>query len=317
MSEKIPLVGPTFVSLSLSVLLTSAPCLANSPTAEATVQTARRPAARDWLKRPWEWRYLLLISDHWSSAVRVSAGRKSEEDANSQKSRTLARAFEPSATIASPEYPAIDEPFSIVLIEFDKEGFVTTPNRESAPLRGRISRLQSIVLSMGDQPHSPRYPIAFWFTGLGDVSTHWAPAICVSNQTPDAAQVRSDGYLYGRLFKPHAQSTTFGCREWAYQLYDPERPYIDVTSYVPKDEYFPEGSYVREFIGWARFGDKKPVIGKHGKTWLCFHDCPGGDKPGAISDIKAWAARNGWDVPKPPTKAPTFPDPPATSGKYP
>jgi hypothetical protein len=229
----------------------------------------------------------------------------------------LARAFSPSVTIPSPEYPAIDEPFSIIQIAFDKDGFVTTPNAESAPLRGRIDRIQSVVLSMGEEPRNLEYLIAFWFTGLGDVSTHWAPAICVSDQKPDAAQVRSDGYLYGRLFKPHAQSTTFGCREWAYQLYDPERPYIDVTSYVPKDEYFPEGSYVREFIGWARFGDKKPVIGKHGKTWLCFHDCPGGDKPGAIPDIKAWAARNGWNVPKPPTKAPTFPDPPAASGRYP
>jgi hypothetical protein len=260
---------------------------------------------------------MLLVTDAWSVKLARSSDRRTEEDANARKPRTLARAFKPSATIPSPEYPAIDEPFSIIPIEFDKEGFVTTPNTESVPLRGRIDRIQSVVLSMGDAPRSPQYLIAFWFTGLGDVSTHWAPAICASNQTPDAAQVRSDGYLYGRLFKPNAQSTTFGCREWAYQLYDPGRPYIDVTSYVPKDEYFPEGSYVREFIGWARFGDKKPVIGKHGKTWLCFHDCPGGDKPGAIPDIKAWAARNGWNAPKPPTKAPTFPDPPATSGKYP
>jgi hypothetical protein len=258
-----------------------------------------------------------LVSDAWTAKIRNSASDRAAEDADSREPRGLARAFKPAAVLPSPDDPTVDDPFGVVPINFDKDGFATTTHDEAARLRGRINRIRSVVLSMGDAPGTPRYLIGFWFTGLGDVSTHWAPAICASNQTPDAAQVRSDGYLYGRLFKPHAQSTTFGCREWAHQLYDPERPYIDVTSYVPKDEYFPDGSYVREFIGWARFGDKKPVIGKHGKTWLCFHDCPGGDKPGAIRDIKAWAAKNGWDVPKPPTKAPTFPDPPATPGRYP
>ncbi len=161
-----------------------------------------------------------------------------------------------------------------------------------------------------------QYHLGFWFTGLGDVSTHWAPAICVSNQKPDAAQVRSDGYLYGRLFKPNSQSTTFGCREWAYQLYNPDRPYIDVTSYVPKDADYPDGSYIREFIGWTRFDDKKPVIGKDGKTWICLHDCPNGDKPGVIPDIKVWVNQNGWALPTPPSQMPMFPDPPGKTGVY-
>jgi hypothetical protein len=283
----------------------------------APAKASRKPATHDWLERSWEWRYILLVSDAWTAKIRNSASDRAAEDADSREPRGLARAFKPAAVLPSPDDPAVDDPFAVVQINFDEDGFVTTTHDEAARLRGRINRIQSVVLSMGDAPGTPRYLIGFWFTGLGDVSTHWAPAICASNQTPDAAQVRSDGYLYGRLFKPNAQSTTFGCREWAYQLYDPGRPYIDVTSYVPKEEYFPEGSYVREFIGWARFGDKKPVIGKHGKTWLCFHDCPGGDKPGAIPDIKAWATSNGWNVPKPPTKAPTFPDPPAPPGRYP
>jgi hypothetical protein len=123
--------------------------------------------------------------------------------------------------------------------------------------------------------------------------------------------------LYGKLFKPDEFSTTFGCREWAYQLYDDARPYIDVTSYVPKGKTFEHGTYIREFIGWGRFGDKKPIIGKHRAVWYCLYDCPNGEQPGPIADIKAWAQKNGWPVPKPPTKVPTFPDPPAKAGTYP
>ncbi|MBX9901413.1 MAG: hypothetical protein K2Y28_11585, partial [Burkholderiaceae bacterium] len=66
--------------------------------------------------------------------------------------------------------------------------------------------------------------------------------------------------------------------------------------------------YIRKFLGWARFGDKKPVIGKHIKTWVCLLDCPNGDKPGIIPDIKKWAKKNGWTIPKPPEKQPQFPD---------
>jgi hypothetical protein len=90
-----------------------------------------------------------------------------------------------------------------------------------------------------------------------------------------------------------------------------------VTSYVREGKVYPKYTYIRDFIGWARFGDKKPVIGKHEKDWYCLHDCPAGEKPGLIADIKAWSTKNGWTVPKPPTKAPTFVDPPARAGTYP
>jgi hypothetical protein len=124
-------------------------------------------------------------------------------------------------------------------------------------------------------------------------------------------------YLYGSLFKADEYSTTFGCREWASQLYDPARPYIDVTSYVPVARSTSYESFIRPFIGWARAGDKKPVIGKHESAWYCLHDCPGDDRPGVILDISRWAAANGWKTPKPPTKVPTFPDPPTVPGFYP
>ena len=34
--------------------------------------------------------------------------------------------------------------------------------------------------------------------------------------------------------------------------------------------------------------------------------CPNGEAPGIIPDIKLWAARNGWPVPKRPKKQPMF-----------
>ena len=61
--------------------------------------------------------------------------------------------------------------------------------------------------------------------------------------------------------------------------------------------------------GWGRFDvPPKPVIGKAFDTWVCFYECPNGEAPGIISNIKAWAKANSWPVPKPPKKQPMFPD---------
>jgi hypothetical protein len=228
--------------------------------------------------------------------------------------------FEPTVIVATRASELLrSEELSVVLVEFGPDGTVTTKNSHTGSLRGRLNRLRSLVLSAGEGANDRVFTLAYWFTGLGDASTHWAPAFCGGSDMPDAAMVRSDMYLYGKLFKPDKYSATFGCREWAYQLYDDERPYIDVTSYVnvtAGGERI-QSTRIHEFIGWARFGDKKPVIGKHEDNWYCLHDCPEGTAPGLIPDIKAWATQRGWPVPKPPTKAPTFPDPPASSGTYP
>ena len=205
----------------------------------------------------------------------------------------------------------------MVVIDFEQDGFVTTTHSHKGPLRGRLNQMRRLGLSEGDATSDRFFDIAHWFTGLGDASTHWAPAFCEGNQQPDAVMVRSDLYLYGKLFKPNDLDPLFGCREWAYQLYDNDRPYIDVTSYEPTTKGKPPKPYIREFIGWARFGDSKPVIGQHEGDWYCLHDCPGGDKPGKIQDIKKWAVRFEWAAPVPPTRVPTFPDPPAKSGTYP
>lgn len=184
--------------------------------------------------------------------------------------------------------------------------------------RGYIDRLSYVVLESWERESEINfYEAGDWFTGLGDISTHWAPAICDYNTTPNPFSRDSLSYLYGPKYSGHAHQGTFGCREWAYQLYDPGRPYIDVTSYMPRHVESDYRTYIRDFIGWARFGDKKPVIGRHGDDWYCLFDCPNDEPPGHIPDIKLWAAKNGWPAPKPPTRSPTFPDPPLKQGTYP
>jgi hypothetical protein len=206
-------------------------------------------------------------------------------------------------------------------IAFDQDGKVKTPNESEAPLYGKIDRLLNLTLSAGGDVKQPRYHLGSWFLGLGDVSTHWAPGLCKASEMPNpfANTDLGTGYLYGPRFESSSSFATFGCREWAYQLQNPNRPYIDITSYVNKKDD-PDGTctYIHELFGWARFSDEpKPVIGKHEQDWYCFHECPGGDKPGLIPDIKAWAKKNGWAMPVRPTRIPVFPDPPAKSGSYP
>jgi hypothetical protein len=271
-----------------------------------------------WIDRPWEIEYFLLVTSEWRIEKQIAERDEPKINLNRQ-SLSLARAFLPVASIKiADDENTFAEPISVLRIAFDGDGHVTSRHAHERPLRGRITNTMSLVLADGDDEHvSMQYHLGFWFTGIGDASTHWAPGFCFSFQKPDAAQVRSDGYLYGKLYKADEQSTTFGCREWAYQLYDDERPYIDVTSYVPKGKIFQHGTYIQEFIGWARFGDHKPVIGKNRSVWYCLLDCPNGGAPGPIPDIGVWAASNGWPTPKPPTRVPTFPDPPAKAGTYP
>lgn len=111
-------------------------------------------------------------------------------------------------------------------------------------------------------------------------------------------------YKRGFSAKEYSVDGNFGCREWGYYLQNNEIPYIDVTSYG-KDKT----TYIRPVIGWGRFDvPPKPIIGKHGKVWVCLHECPDGDAPGIIPNIKVWAKKHGWPVPKQPVKQPMFPD---------
>lgn len=272
-----------------------------------------------WIERPWGWRYLIYISPDWKThkdAIGAVDAKKGPAvlDRNWESLFDTTRHFPSKDPSARP-----GEGVSVVVVEFDKDGNVLTPNKFSGPLRGRIDQTLRIVLAAGQPGQDPQFRFGKWFLGLGDVSTHWAPGVCGVKETPSPFSKTDTGYLYGPAYEIDRYSPTVGCREWAYQLYSPARPYIDVTSYVPKkfDEPDGNGAYIHAVVGWARFDDNKPIIGQHDKQWYCLHECPGGDKPGVIPDIQAWAKKNGWPVPKPPTRVPVFPDPPAKSGTYP
>lgn len=275
----------------------------------------------EWLGRPWELRYILYIDDGWDSTLRV-AKRASEKTGRAELEKEWPLLFKPQVFFPSRDkWARPGDGLTAVVIEFDRDGQVRTPNAAGVPLYGKIDRILDVTLSEAGDVNKPRYDLAFWFTGFGDVSTHWAPGLCKAREMPNpfANSELGTGYLYGPRFEPSSSFATFGCREWAYQLQHPSRPYIDITSYVnEKDDPDGSGTYVHELFGWARFSDEpKPVIGKHEQDWYCFHECPDGDKPGLITDIKAWAKKNGWPVPVRPTRIPVFPDPPAKSGTYP
>jgi hypothetical protein len=282
---------------------------------------AARPPV-EWLARPWELRYILYVSDHWDVSFEGAKEAAAESGDSVLERYWWELLFKPQIFFPSRDkWAQPGDGLSAVLIEFDQDGRVKTPNSLGAPLYGRIDRLLYVSLSQGGSANQPRYDLGSWFMGLGDISTHWAPGLCVTSAMPNpfAKTELGTGYLYGPMFKPDPHTPSFGCREWAYQLQNPNRPYIDITSYLSKKSD-PDGSgtYVREIFGWSRFSDpSKPVIGKHEQDWYCFHECPDGDKPGLISDIQAWARKNGWPVPKRPTRIPVFPDPPAKSGTYP
>jgi len=79
------------------------------------------------------------------------------------------------------------------------------------------------------------------------------------------------------------------------------QPYIDITTsmrqlskQIPADHQF-----LRTTMGWASFDDPvRPVIGNYSGHWICLHECPDGEKPGLIKDIKAWVNKRGWPLPK-------------------
>jgi hypothetical protein len=261
-----------------------------------------KPASRTWVERPWQIRYFLSVKD--ASSMQGSSEFAARSNAKPDKYNSLAYAeFFSANTIQLKDSTFVRDKISTMLIEFNQQGFITTRNTFKGKLRGRLNQLSNIVLSPGEDSKLTSL-IGEWFMGLGDGSEFFAPALCDGTEMP----IWGSGGRYASDFKPGPVEGGFGCREWAYQLYDDNRPYIDVTSYEPPTEVYTHGTYIRPFKGWAGFGDKKPVIGKEKNDWVCLHDCPNGDKPGVIPDIKKWAKKNGWQVPQAPIKQPQFPD---------
>ena len=249
-------------------------------------------ASERWLERRWEIRYVLFAGDALNMQNRTTQSRKfnKEQEVRGRKKNYLsARAlFEPAYALSVPDARSI----GVALLTFDSGGHITNQNGALDKMSAKVSRLYELDLvpSGMDAPNS--YHFAYWTQGIpGDVT--FSPAVCSSD----------DKRRYVAGWNVDSYIGSFGCREWTAQLYNRDQPYIDVTSYAS------HGTFIGDLLGWSRFEDPlKPVIGRHGKVWLCLHECPRGDKPGVIPNIRAWTARHGFPMPVRPSKQPLYPN---------
>ena len=250
------------------------------------------PASRTWLDRSWEIRYVLFAEEAGTRQSKIRAARSfnAEQKASGKESIHLSAAalFEPIVTIAVSGGAKI----AVVLLAFDHAGRIVNQQGALGKMSGKRNMLDTLVLIRNDAPGATPYYFADWSQGIpGDVT--FSPAVCSSY----------DIRRYGPGWDIDHYAGNFGCREWTAQLYARDQPYIDVTSYSSR------GTLIGELVGWSRFEDPpKPVIGRHGKTWLCLHECPAGEKPGVIPDIKAWTAKHGYPMPERPRKQPLYPN---------
>lgn len=181
---------------------------------------------------------------------------------------------------------------AIVVLQFDRTGRVISQHPLLSRFQGVHRPNALLALVNRDDLHDKLYYFADWAESDSE-SVHYLPAPCT----------QVDRRRYGRLVTYTPLVGGFGCREWTAQLHRTQRPYIDVTSYGE------HGNFIGRFMGWAGFGDTpKPVIGMHRKTWLCLHECPSGEQPGVIPDIRTWARKHGYPIPVAPATQPEYPD---------
>lgn len=250
------------------------------------------PTSNKWLERRWETRYVLFVEEASTMRSGIVQSRKFNVEQHArgkQKDYLSALAlFELSATFVVPDARAI----GVILLAFDQTGRIVNQNGVLGKMSAKLTRLYELDLVRNQTPEPDSYHFAYWSQGIpGDVT--FSPAVCSSE----------DNRRYEPDWDVENYVGNVGCREWTAQLYDREQPYIDVTSYAAR------GPYIGAITGWSRFEDPpKPVIGKHGKVWLCLHECPGKEKPGVIPDIRAWTKKHGYPLPLRPSKQPQYPN---------
>jgi hypothetical protein len=275
--------APHLILIASSVIFSAGPV-------SATVDSSQ--PLPEWIERSWEIRYIAFFD----SKLGIEIAAKVGHDRNSAYRKSKRKGAYFSATemfVPSVVYtvPSKLGPLAMFLIQFDQNGGVIAQSGSLARYTAKRHRLGYLDLIETGSATAEPYHLAHWSQGIpGDVT--FSPAVCIGN---DQERNEDPGPYYG--------GGAFGCREWTAQLYDRERPYIDVTSYAS------DGSYIGEFVGWSRFIDPpKPVIGLHEKTWLCLHECPSGERPGIIRDIKAWTKKHRFPMPERPSKQPLYPN---------
>jgi hypothetical protein len=250
------------------------------------------PPSRRWIDRPWEIRYLLFVNtqQRFTEAYRL-ARLQNTSDGKNGKRYVYWDAMElipKAATFATPGTPSI----AVGLVTFDAQGRVTSSDERLRGFTAKLSALGDLVLIRNSTPSAKPYELLHWSQGIpGNLS--FGPSPCTM----------LDILRYQDEWKSGGYPGDFGCREWTAQLFDDERPYVDVTTYTRR------GNFIGEFVGWSRINDgAKPVIGMNGKTWLCLHDCPAGEKSGVIANINTWTREHGYPMPKKPRHQPEYPN---------
>lgn len=274
---------------------------------------------KQWIERPWEYRYLLYVRDPygWMHARESHVKDVNNDPVNAYEySIDLPVYFDPQWTL-TPKVPEDEAPqlwpaLNVVRLDVAKDRKVAQRALNGDVLRARLNGHEDIVLTPSDT--DPAYVITFgeFFMGAPEAADpRYSPSICSTLHGDTVPPGTTGRYAY-RVKDTDSPEGFFGCREWAAQLYDRDRPYIDVTSYEMVEDYdkkpnkkgkYPlkPATYIKPFIGFSRFSDPhKPVIGKYGEQWYCITDCPSGEAPGEIADIQAWAARFGWKPPQRP-----------------
>jgi len=289
-----------------------------------------RPLDLTWIERPWEYKYLFKIEN-------LSSFEESRRDTpKKRKPKTPAvlyffGGFPPTTVIKIPHLSAalIDSELAVLRVDIQKDQKVSTPNDWGIPLEAHLNGFEDIVLSPLEGIADDRMiEVGHFFMGhYGASDPRYSPAICQNSFGDNTSPTEISGRYVESNFDPISVGY-FGCREWAAQLYDKNRPYIDVTSYEYEYDYEkpaikkgPRKGFqpfkipltydprVHSLIGFSRFEDPpKPVIGNHRGQWICFNDCPDGAAPGLIDDIKVWTKKQGWPEPKPPRNVRAFKD---------
>ncbi|MGZ3183803.1 MAG: hypothetical protein ACXU8N_15305 [Telluria sp.] len=261
------------------------------------VATAERSdSARTWTTKPWTIRYLLFASS--ASSMRALVHSAEEWNRTQIGPETASYLFFEAPALFTPKVLADGSNgfgLAVQVLEFNRNGRLTGHRSRFDGWIARLSLRGDIVAVPSEDSVTRPFELASWSQGVpGEIG--FSPAVCSVTDI-----LRYEG---PNRWPRDSYGGAFGCREWTAQLYDPDQPYIDVTSGVGR-----RGAIIGEVLGWARFADPpKPVIGKQDHTWYCLHECPDGEKPGAIPDIRKWTAKHGFPMPQKPPRRPIYPN---------
>lgn len=265
-------------------------CTATIPAANAARQ--ERDPSREWQDRPWDLRYVLFVNSEKHMTAGIAASKRFNALDGKQGRNYVYHDIEELFASTKQVLPSKKAPIAVALISFDQTGRVLNKDSVFSQYIGKLSGIERFVLVHPNEPDEKPYGFGEWDQGIpGDVS--FSPALCIT----------IDSHRYEAHWRQNDYRGNVGCREWTAQLYRPEEPYINVTTYSKS------GNFIGELVGWARFEDRpRPVIGMQGKQWLCLHECPAGESPGVISNIRAWTRKHNFPMPTRPKRQPVYPN---------